>query len=754
MEIRKDYDYDDVVDWLQNQDEYKLRKVSYGCWDTQPDEFYFSFLGISGKFAFDWDGLPQVVSNVEVKILNWYRNGKGEIDYWSLQGPDGTVYYFQDLERRIVHNGHNVENPCSFGPRDHITSWKLTKIESPTSGIDLNFEYEDFILDLPYTYSESRTIKDPYTHSSCKFPTSVHTMKTRVSTATKRLSSIERSDGLEKMEFLYEEERSDVNIWFDDSQPLFALTGIVKKYNNIPVENIKFDQFYQNKLMLRSIEFAGTSLEEGPKYVFDYNSISLPEYNSKSVDHWGYFNGKGNGTLLPSHVYSLSPNGPYILFEGADRWADDDYSKASVLTSIENPTGSVVNFEWEGNNYSKVRTIPVSERIYREPRFETFNMNVESDPNSEDWQYDYSEEFTIEDNNDGGDFVEVNIHGITHATFVGFAFTPKLKIFNALTDEEVITRSLATVDGAECDNPDEQFLGNESIFLPEGDYYGRVQARDYPYCGNSNDLIIATIKPGFFEILDMDEVPGPGLRVKRKTTVADETYIIDYSYKNPSTNLSSGIIQFEPNYFLDGADIQILNFPVGRQICDFIQIVGQYSQPHGGDLIQYTAVEEYHQDGLLGKVRVQNASSLDIISETKPFAPPSKFDYKRGYSLITSIFKNGNDEDLRQESHNTPVTFSKSIASPKISIGRIAWPLSAPPKTEEYAASIYQSQLFEDKFAFTYNMPLNLGIHQIEETSITEIFEDGSSFTKTNSKKYNTELNRLMEQKTGSGNAE
>lgn len=79
-------------------------------------------------------------------------------------------------------------------------------------------------------------------------------------------------------------------------------------------------------------------------YIFSYETTPLPEPNSNSVDHWGYYNGAYNTSLIPA----VTPCGSSTTYAGgnADRNPNTSYMKASVLTRITYPTGGYTTFNF------------------------------------------------------------------------------------------------------------------------------------------------------------------------------------------------------------------------------------------------------------------------------------------------------------------------------------------------------------------------------------------------------------------------
>ena len=112
----------------------------------------------------------------------------------------------------------------------------------------------------------------------------------------------------------------------------------------------------KNRLLLNSItEFAANG-DSKPPHVFTYNTTRfLPARDSKSIDHWGFYNGKNNNikSYLPEHyieVLNSSTNKwEYQIYGDSDRSVGVDYEQSGILTQIKYPTGGYTNFEYESH---------------------------------------------------------------------------------------------------------------------------------------------------------------------------------------------------------------------------------------------------------------------------------------------------------------------------------------------------------------------------------------------------------------------
>ncbi|MEM7550011.1 MAG: hypothetical protein AAF363_10060 [Bacteroidota bacterium] len=349
-----------------------------GWKDGEPDIFFFSFNGFSGKFYIDEDKQPMLVPESDLKIEVLERDvdlAIGISDY--IQGfkvitPDGTKYYFGIIENQIgaapietsdvgVYNSQSGGHLVSEGV---ISSWFLTKIESADSKFSINFQYDQE----RYSYY---TMMSGLCQGNCA--TAVAPMKIRINGV--RLSKISFSNG--GVNFIPDiNAREDLTgATFNDFEPeinteAFALKSIEIESNGsefckrfdlnhtyfvssdleIP-DQANFNVFNQLpamtpdsrvfrdhlRLKLNSIqEISCDNSESKPPFEFQYlDEHNVPRRISFGQDHWGYYNGKKNSTLLPTVDLGRESSWPFL--------------RAGTLNSITYPTGGQTQFIYEPN---------------------------------------------------------------------------------------------------------------------------------------------------------------------------------------------------------------------------------------------------------------------------------------------------------------------------------------------------------------------------------------------------------------------
>ncbi len=310
---------------INGQDEHELFfGPENDQYDGRPDEFSFNFHGISGRFFFDVDGLPKVITNngahfqIDVTGLEEQRAEEGEFDLCApkhseiiITADNGYRYYFgghpRNLEWRIAVNS-NEKRPV-------ITAWNLRQVVAP-NGKALTYEYADLNMELCelnadgfYSGSiainvnpnESTTDSDIYYDSRFidryvygPLTTNPSPYSTVVETFTLKRSKLNRINlaGLYSVNFNYEESDVDHNFEVYKNFQRFKLSSIVVDGINIPAKEVSLKYSYlggsdYNRQFLQELQIN----DEDP-YKFEYlvdNTTVFPAYNTANYDRSGYW---------------------------------------------------------------------------------------------------------------------------------------------------------------------------------------------------------------------------------------------------------------------------------------------------------------------------------------------------------------------------------------------------------------------------------------------------------------------------------
>jgi YD repeat-containing protein len=302
--------------------------------DTEADVYSFNIPGKAGKFFLDETGVYRTIPYSEVKIerliVSSFPAG------YKITDETGNIFEFTIREESIE---MQVNAASSFHPSQKTTrTYYLTKITNAYSEV-IDFYYSSYnaTYDLQKSFSRSRTpIGTPcwQMNASGSYFSNNWTYGT-MTIIGQRLDSIRSSDG-SLVKFGYSAtNRTD----FSGSKALNKIELWQYFFGRKKLRETTLTQSYSGgRLVLNSVQETGK-----PATSFTYNG-TLPVRLSFSQDHFGYYNGKSNSTLLPADEYNEFP-------DGADRSVDATSVKAGVLTKVNHPTGGYTEYDYESNDF-------------------------------------------------------------------------------------------------------------------------------------------------------------------------------------------------------------------------------------------------------------------------------------------------------------------------------------------------------------------------------------------------------------------
>jgi hypothetical protein len=312
--------------------------------DGEPDIFSFDFGNYSGKFVFDHQGIirPLIATNLSIEYTPYGSEGK-----FIITTPEGVAYYFGNVIEQTRFGGGGGANTIY---NQYVTNvWYLTKIKHPAGYFStLTYETED-ISNYIVSKEETQFKLSPDAGAplcigiDCvdgliyNYPSDVF-----MSAKVARLKEIVSSFG-SKVLFTY-------------STSVFPerllLSVAYNNENNVQVSKYVFSY---NTTVSWSVPFLTNIKEYGSDNVQMHNGHSFQYYNMGSVparltlsqDHWGYYNGKTNTTLIAKpEDDEMAYDFPGAL---ANRDADAAYAVYGLLTEIVYPTGGKDVVEYESN---------------------------------------------------------------------------------------------------------------------------------------------------------------------------------------------------------------------------------------------------------------------------------------------------------------------------------------------------------------------------------------------------------------------
>lgn len=530
-----------------------MKNASMGYVDLEPDLYYFSFGGLSGKFmynsAFDsfvcTERQPYVVKRIA-----------GE-NTWRITTQDGTQYYFSFSDSVVTQTKNDcismASSAWSLAPQTE-TSWKLTKIVNADGTDSILFfynktrEYNYYTAGPVLEYNmfsvnphNSLIRLNQICFTNNKFRGALE-LKHIVSNADSVIfvtQTTERRDmiggyALSKIIIKSREENIVKNI-FRLNHDYFSRPDTSGPYRGSQNGAIKDSV----SLKLLSLVECGNS-ESNPdslKHTFTYNSTRLPYRLNFAQDIYGYANN--------NYTTSVSFAPPVKLFNGANipganRSFNLTKAKAAILERIDFPTGGFASFDYEANSLppglSGIPTKTTSIMAGTIKLHDTFQFahNYYSDT----FIIDQIPHPDINDSNiDGGVKISV-LTMCTHDTLI--ASYPQYDIVN-------------TANGIPARSYDSD-TSLSDLYLPNGSYVLRISGANTL---NSfyNDYPGVIFRVAFKEI-DTTNTQGinslgRGLRIKSITSSDNKTGRPKYRtffYHDTAFNVSQGVLMIPERF--------------------------------------------------------------------------------------------------------------------------------------------------------------------------------------------------------------
>jgi hypothetical protein len=292
--------------------------------DTEPDLFIFSFMGRTGKFVLDSNGVPALFPFQDLKIIPGICNSN---NIWQIIDENGTIYRFgTSILARETTTYRPVTN--SEPSKSYISTWYLEKVISANGTDEISFTYTSSTIQ----YVNYFFRKDEL----CATDTGLKDESINLSIGVKYVSTILTSGG--SMQFTWNNYREDV-------QGAKSLSEIrVVNSQGEQVQKLRFNYSYFGacstalckRLKLESI----SDLSPIPIYSFVYNTNeNLPSRDSKSFDAWGFYNSYTGSSWLPTD--------PILGLSGASREPHVTKMQANLLTRIVERGGAYQHFYYE-----------------------------------------------------------------------------------------------------------------------------------------------------------------------------------------------------------------------------------------------------------------------------------------------------------------------------------------------------------------------------------------------------------------------
>ncbi|MBQ6302262.1 MAG: hypothetical protein IJK75_07740 [Bacteroidales bacterium] len=336
-------------------------------YDMVPDIYHFSFLGHHGDFMLTPDGTFRVFNSdlPSGEVLVEFSHPDEVRQTGTINAPtfvitlgDGTRYTFGGSVAGTEYNGsYNTASQSQFSHSGSATAFRLVRIDAP-NGRYIKFNYSsakqvshrsDVYYSLAYSNGYNQASQQYRQYNSVYF-----SILESISVGTRNVVS-----------FSYSPKLSDENAaaWFDSSTPepslrpggitkapySLMLTGItVTNMSNETVEHAVLEQSFAQSGTPKMFLSAVSTLRGG-KHRFAYNGsgIDFPHNDTRSTDHWGWWNGRQPQDIRDIVTFSGSR---YDQVSGTSKDPDPSCSSAGALTRITYPTGGFTTVEYEGNS--------------------------------------------------------------------------------------------------------------------------------------------------------------------------------------------------------------------------------------------------------------------------------------------------------------------------------------------------------------------------------------------------------------------
>lgn len=318
-----------------------MDNVSSGDYDIQPDKFIINALNLSGEFYFSNTGdihISPYSGNVIIPKFS-----AGDIIGFEVRDEGGMIYYFggsADFYERTTPSSSGV-NPLSY-----ISSWYLREVKNTNSSQSIYFNYKNHQINKADKKRKQIVVVDYVAPGYDGRPTTEESWVNYggMTISSKIISSITGPNF--NVTFNSSAAEEDHILKIDDI--------IITKGDKIKKVLFQYSIFgdVENRLKLESVVIKDKDTDDH-KYSFEYFGGRLPSFDSFNQDHWGFYNGSGNSSLVPdiTGIPELQEWDDDPYGGGADREPSFYSIITSSLKKIVYPTGGATEFIFSPNEY-------------------------------------------------------------------------------------------------------------------------------------------------------------------------------------------------------------------------------------------------------------------------------------------------------------------------------------------------------------------------------------------------------------------
>jgi hypothetical protein len=350
--------------------------------DTEPDIYYFSAPGISGKFLFGADGQIKLIPYQDITITSLSNSSfliktNTGITYTFSTVETTTRQAFKFKETSVIDffktNYNYYKEPVSYN-----STWHLTSMTSAATGATINFTYEQGV-----------------ETGGVDFVARIASNGTSPTTQTDTLYYIKDTVVPYRLNQIADNNYS-ISIGWEGSLiysvSILESSGEAKTYSFHYKDIFSFganDQFNfpSKRFLIKVTENQSALCTSLPAYVFSYagvdtTTVNYPLKNSVITgmalvdwqnnwgqDYFGYCNGKFTNKNIPTIYYYATESGgrkfrvtpipgltPTQIFHGVNTSqqmmsVDPNWNSFGALWGIYYPTGGVTTISYEANKY-------------------------------------------------------------------------------------------------------------------------------------------------------------------------------------------------------------------------------------------------------------------------------------------------------------------------------------------------------------------------------------------------------------------
>ena len=482
---------------------------------------------------------------------------------------------------------------------------------------------------------------------------------------------------------------------------------------------------YNNRLMLLSSKVVNGTNEKGGTYSFNYNTGLLPSRISYNQDMWGYNNGSYNPTWFFPTTTLTTHLGSALSVVGANRLVNESFAKYAQLEKIIYPAGGSTLFDFEGNSVTSFYYMPTS--IFQGyasvgSQFNTSNLVFES------------QIFTLTDCNPSDQITTVTCEFIANNLGCGGGMATLTCPLISIVGINNSYNAPANVSGTFQLPPGQyKIVLDLSGVDPESALFAASYAQiSFPLCPQPS------VYGGF-------QLQTGGLRIKKITdekyegSTASQKY---YSYTLPNSTASSGSITNLPEY-ISQVEYPIVVTPTSipethYYNCRYITLSSSSNYPLSNTKagnVGYKYVKVLNdQNGNKGYVEnyfTSPETNPDVINFGFPFAPPTDYDWQRGFLTKEVVWKaTGISGNAYQKVKEKEITYSSQFQESYFGLKTGRWRFSNLTTIADY---------------LTKNYTIATGLYLPTQEIIKEFDDVGNVLTSTSQMLYNSQNYLLAE---------